>query len=143
MPIPFDQILLRYLRQMPSFTEPAAGTPLSVFVATTTWDEERVLGWYRCAPPFDRDLVVFSNEALYTVGAENVRVAWGEVVRCELERPWSKAGVRVETTTGKHVVASGPLPGAAGVAGSSDIFNLMAVIQRARACYGAEKTRAK
>lgn len=142
MPIPFDQLLLRYLRKMRSFTEVAEGLPLSALLAGQR-DGDKVLGWYRAPRSFEHDVVVFTDKALYLGGQQIVRMGWDEIEDSHIHPP-TKAeatGVNVRSKSWSQLVPAGEA--FLDDRRDREVFALLNVVRWAVVCRDAEKTRAQ
>ncbi|MEZ4404807.1 MAG: hypothetical protein R3B06_32765 [Kofleriaceae bacterium] len=89
---------------------------------------EALVGWYRNPSPWDGDIVVFTDCALYSKGeGEGLRIAWDEIV--DYETPKSKVdvtGVLIRTPGG---VAFVRMAGAHGPEGKfKDVFGLVMLL---------------
>lgn len=90
---------------------------------------EGVLGWYTNPPPFEDDVVVFTESALHAKTRTGwLRIPFEDIERCEVPRSKQESdGVRLRTRTG---IAFIRFAGRSGPEGKfSDAFSLVGLLQ--------------
>jgi hypothetical protein len=91
--------------------------------------EESVLGWYQNPEPHEGCMLVFTNEAIYSVDGRNVmRLQFADII--EYEFPTSKTdvtGVRVRTPDGFRFLRAAGSFGPVG--NQKDAFSLIMVLR--------------
>lgn len=88
-----DSIVRRHMKRTSRFTvfDGAQDIPFAVP------PEEKVIGWYRNPPPWEKEVVLFTWQAIWCLGDELVRLPIAELV--DYRAPESKTSL-----TGVHVI---------------------------------------
>jgi hypothetical protein len=121
-----DSVIRRHMKRTGRYFEP--GGPVAAPIVTGLPPHERLLGWYCNPPPWERSVIVFTDEAIYALNDETVRIALSDIVN--YESPTSKSdvtGVRVRTREGFRFLRASGSFGPHGA--QKDAFSLVMVIR--------------
>lgn len=127
MALLIDSVIRRNLKESPYFTTPMPGRRPP---AVATWGEgEDLVGWYVNPPPWQEDVLVFTDGAIYASGPSGeVRVGWSQVT--DYETPKSKrevSGIRIRNPDGFAFIR---IAGTHGPEGKfKDVFALTMILQ--------------
>jgi hypothetical protein len=127
-------LVRRYMKGCPSFVQNDGSKRVPLEIPLDAG--ERIIGWYSNPPPWERILVLFSTNAIYSVeNGEIEKTLWSDVIG--YESPTSKAdiqGVALQTVHGPRFVR---VAGSHGPSGKyKDAFGFVMIVRAMRTTGG-------